>query len=119
MVRIIDNTLSFASKAEAGADHALADMAMDIETLAKVKKAPVKSGRLQGTIVHRRVGRLSYLVPAATVYARFQEFGGTTQRRVKRYSKAGTGAHYLRDSGDTIKRNTMSYLKRYLGGVKV
>ena len=45
-------------------------------------------------------------------YARFQEFGGDSKRRVRKYSKAGTGPHFLKNAGDKqVKKIARTYKK--------
>ena len=119
-VRIFDNSGRFKANVAERLDQALNHMAMDIEILAKTKKAPQKSSRLINTIVHFRVGRLHWRVPANTEYAAYQERGARRDgsRRVTNYSKPGTGPRYLRNSGDEIKKKALIYIKGRLRGIK-
>ena len=44
-------------------------------------------------------------------YARYQEFGGDGKRVVRNYTTPGTQAHYLRDAGNSVKKEG---IKNYL-----
>lgn len=44
-------------------------------------------------------------------YARYQEFGGDGTRVVRNYTTPGTQAHYLRDAGNSVKKEG---IKNYL-----
>lgn len=45
-------------------------------------------------------------------YARFQEFGGDSKRRVRNYTTAGTGPHFLRNAGNKqVKKIARTYKK--------
>jgi hypothetical protein len=111
VITIIDRSKAFAKKSATRTDRALFNMAKDIETLAKTKKVPVDKSHLQSKIEHKKMSARHYRVEVDAPYARFQEFGGDNKRRVKNYTKPGTGAHYLRDSGNIIKKAAVHYIK--------
>ena len=123
--RFINRSGDFLRQNAGAVGTALDNMASDIETLAKVKKVPVKRGHLQGSINAINKGQSGRRVEATAKYARFQEFGGNRKRRVRKYSKPGTGAHYLRDSGKEITRDFEKYVQRqtqrlrYVGKQKI
>ena len=127
--KFTDKSKIFTAMASRAIDGVLASMAMDIEILAKVKKVPVgETSNLQASIVHKKVGPLHYQVnagdPLSQSYARAQEFGKGKIKSGKviifrNYTKPGTGAHYLRDSGDTVKKIADVYFASKLKGIKV
>lgn len=111
-IEVRSNIPKYSRAVEKNLESALNQMASDIEMLAKVQKVPVDQGHLQGSIENKREGRLKRKVEASAKYARFQEFGGDGKRRVRRYSKPGTGAHYMRDSAKDIDRRKNQYIAR-------
>jgi hypothetical protein len=123
--KIYDGTDKFTSLASKAISIALGNMAKDIETVAKVKKVPVDKSDLQSNIEHKKVTSKHYRVEVDKAYARFQEYGGDNKRKVRKYTKPGTGAHYLRDSGEIIVRKFPAYFKaqtqlvKYVKGGKV
>lgn len=118
-VKIKDNTIQFANAAEKQMDYALARMANDIELIAKVKKVPVSKGHLQSSIRSLRLGKLKFRVEVNKEYARFQEMGGDGKRKVRNYSKPGTGAHFLRDSGKIVSDKSKLYLKNAIKLIRI
>jgi hypothetical protein len=82
-------------------DDAIMDAASDIATLSK-RRAPFKTGDLRRRMTVKKPRRLVRTVGYYIEYARFQEFGGDNRRTVRKYSTAGTGAHYLRNAGDQV-----------------
>lgn len=109
-VRIVDNSGKFGIEAARGMDRALNKMAVDIERLAK-QVVPHDQGPLHSSGKHVPLRLLRYQVRFDKEYARFQEFGGDKKRKVRRYSKPGKKAHYLRDSGRTIADKAVGYFK--------
>lgn len=109
-MKIVDQMKRFIQLNEDAVDRALNRMAIDVERLSK-ERAPVLHGQLWASGHHLRKGRLNYVMIFDKEYARYQEFGGDGRRKIKNYTKAGTGAHYLRDSGNTISDKSIGYIK--------
>ncbi len=114
---VIDNIKRFMKNNEDAMDRALNRIAIDVERLSK-EKTPLLHGQLRASGHHARIGRLNYIMAFDKVYAAYQEAGGDGKRKIKNYSKAGTGAHYLRDSGDTISQKAVSYFRSEAERVK-
>ena len=79
---------------------------------------PYKSGALQSTGVVEHRGEYVQVVQFGNglTYGRYQEFGPdgdkyTGKKRVWNYTTPGTGAHYLRDAGNSVKKEG---IKNYL-----
>ncbi len=93
-------------------DAALANMAADIERLAK-HRVPVLTGYLLSQGRFQKEGMSHYTIQFNTAYASYQEFG---ERRdgshvVKKYSKAGSGKMFLTDAAKYVTRNYATYFK--------
>jgi hypothetical protein len=78
-----------------------------------ISKTPLNlSGNLRADKGITSDGRLKMAVwwgnSPASEYTLFQEFGGDKNRRVKKYTTPGTGAHFLKNAGDrvTMKMNS-------------
>ena len=111
-VIVIDKLPRFKGSLYNVMDDALNEGARD--TLLKAKtKAPVEHGHLRGASEIKRVGRLKQRISFWIEYARFQEFGGDGKRRVRKYTTAGTGAHYLRNAGDEQARMMPNIIKKH------
>lgn len=123
-MKITDNTGKFIIANENALNRALEIMAMDTVTLAKTK-VPVKKSHLQSSINYTKVNDLNYAVYAGTKlnatedYARFQEFGGDGNRNIKNYTTPGTGAHFIKDSGDNRKKDFVKYIKQQTNLIKI
>lgn len=119
-LKIIDKTPQFLRLTNQQLDRAMFSMANDIQNLAKMK-APVKQGHLYSRIIARRKPGLknAFVVEADMEYARYQEFGGDGKRKVKRYTKPGTGAHYLGNSGKIIAGNAIMYFKKEIRNASI
>lgn len=93
-------------------DDALKEAARD--TLIKARnRAPFQKGQLRAQSNFRSVRPLLQRVSFGIEYARFQEFGGDRRRRVRRYSTAGTGAHYLKNAGDAQSKVLGGIFKKH------
>ena len=117
-VRIVNNILRFTQGFVGSMDRALNRMAIDIERVAK-QRVPLKHGQLRSSGHHEKVANLVYHTIFNKTYARFQEFGGDEKRKVKKYSKEGTGKFYLKSSGDDVSKFATQYLKQEAGRIKI
>lgn len=100
----VDKLPQFSVVAKATLADGLREAARD--TLIKARRtAPFKHGGLRSNSDHHAITPLYQRVSFWIEYARFQEFGGDSNRRVRNYTTSGTGAHYLKDAGDAqVKR---------------
>ncbi len=89
----------------------------DVKRLAQ-QKAPRRSAALQSAARVSKEGAGAYAVVFDLPYAAYQEFGVRSDgsHRVRRYSSAGTGAHFLQDAGDVIETNTAAMIESGLRG---
>lgn len=83
-------------------------------------KAPFRKGHLRAESDTYMIGtplswRISYWVP----YARFQEKGGDSRRRVRNYSTPGTGAHFLKSAGDSTAARIRIIFIKHSGRIRV
>ena len=117
-VRVVNKINDFVVKNAIAADRALGHMAIDIERLAKLK-APFKTGALRSSGRGTKIGFLKHQVQFNIEYAAFQEYGGDGKRRVKHYSKPGTGAHYLGNAAKEVTSKAVNYFKREASTIKV
>ena len=99
MLRIDDKLPSFSRSVHTVLDDALREGARDTLRNARTR-APFKQGQLRSDSDLNQVRRLLWRVSFWKEYARFQEFGGDGNRRVRNYSTSGTGKGYLKTSGD-------------------
>lgn len=108
---VIDKMPEFRVAAKAVLADGLKEAARD--TLVKARrKAPFQKGPLRSNSDHHGITPFLQRVSFWIEYARFQEFGGDSKRRVRRYSTSGTGAHFLRDSGnEQAKKLPMIFAK--------
>jgi hypothetical protein len=113
---ITDNIMKFVIANSGAMDRALNRMAIDIERLSK-EQVPVDHGQLRSAGDHLQLSLLRWVVKYDKVYARYQEFGGDGRRVVRNYSKPGSKAFYLKDPGDTIAQNALSYIKQEAGTI--
>lgn len=80
-------------------DDALAETALDILILSR-QKAPVKQGYLRSASLTNQVAKMRHVVSYYAEYAGAQEAGMAGGRVFRNYTTAGTGAHYLENTGD-------------------
>ncbi len=111
-VKITNRFPSWSTQTKARLEIGMSEAVRDIIIQAK-RKSPFEKGQLRANTdimqlrpLHRRVG-------FHMEYARFQEFGGDLRRRVRNYTTAGTGPHYLRDSGNEIAAKFIMLLRKY------
>lgn len=104
---------------------ALKQAAEDIRLLAGMD-VPVKSNELRQSgkseMVTPTHSRASYGTTSSTSdYAAYQERGSRADGsyRVRKYTKAGTGAHFLEKAGIKIGRNLKTYLKTAYARINV
>lgn len=84
------------------------------DTLINAKsKAPYRTGGLRADAQIQRKGALSYIVSFYKEYARFQEFGGDSTRRVRNYTSPGTGKGFLRSAGDEQAKRIIDIYKKH------
>lgn len=95
-------------------EDALADGTSDILYRAKTR-APYKKGGLRSDSDNHQEGRLKWRVSFNIEYARFQEFGGNSKRRVVNYSTPGTGKAFLKSSGDEQAGKLGNQFKMHAG----
>lgn len=100
-MKINDKLPDFRRSAYRVLDDALREGARDILIKAKTR-APHDKGGLRSDTEINRIGVLKQRVSFWKEYARFQEFGGDSKKRVRRYTTGGTGKRYLKSSGDEI-----------------
>lgn len=98
-VRINDRMPMFRRSLYTKMDDALREGAKDALIKAK-SNAPLDKGQLRSASEIKKQSQATYRVSFWEEYARFQEFGGDSKRRVRNYSTPGTGAHYLERAGD-------------------
>lgn len=111
MIRVEDKMPRFQVSARSVLADGLKEAARDTLIKARVK-APKRFGHLRAGSEHHAITPLKQRVSFWMEYARFQEFGGDSKRRVRNYSTSGTGAHYLRDSGnEQAKKLPMIFAK--------
>ncbi len=117
-VRIIDKLPDFKRITSAVLSDALDEAGRDILIDAK-NHAPYNKGALRResvlSVVSTHKRRISFWVE----YARFQEFGGDSKRRVRNYGTAGTGAHFLRNAGEKAVTNFPATLAKHGARVRV
>lgn len=123
-VRVEDNMPQFTRLNEAAMERALKRMRKDIFVLSQFK-APYEGGELRASGEEKTMGRLKHRVQyganGASGYASYQHRGMRQDgsRVVKRYTTAGTGKHFLSDSGKIIASKSGQYFKREAESVRV
>lgn len=82
-------------------------------------KAPFKKGQLRVNSEVKQLmphwQRVSFWIE----YARFQEFGGDSKRRLRNYTTSGTGAGFLRGAGDEQLRKARGTFKKHAQRTRV
>lgn len=112
-VTVIDNSLAFGQNVERQMDIALGTMAQDIEMIAAFK-APVDSGYLIKRIRKVRKNAHRWQVRVDADYAAYQERGmrADGSHVVMKYSRAGTGKDFLKNSGKFVSQRIMNYFRK-------
>ena len=111
-VRVTNKLPSFGRSAARVLDDAIKEGATDTLVGAKLR-APFQHGALRSASTVKRVKPLVWRVLFWMEYARFQEFGGDGRRRVRRYSTAGTGKGFLKQSGDVQAKRLNQTLSKH------
>lgn len=84
------------------------------DTLIKAKqRAPFDKGGLRADSDAGIKGKLHWRVSFWKEYARFQEKGGDSKRRVQNYSTPGTGKDFLKKSGDEEAKKINMVFKKH------
>ena len=118
-VIIIDKMPRFKNSLNDVLNDALREGARDILIDAKTK-APFKKGGLRSDTETKGIGKLKWQVSFFKEYARFQEFGGDSKRKVRNYTTAGTGKAYLKNAGDNVSKNRMlGIIRKHLTRARV
>ena len=111
-VTITDKMPQFVTKLHLVYEDALRETARDILIKAK-NRAPYDKGGLRANADISKPGYLKQRVSFWSEYARFQEFGGSSKRRVRKYSTPGTGKGFLRTSGDEQSKQLFMTLRKH------
>lgn len=97
-------------------DKAMAFMTYQVEKIA-TPKVPQKTSALMTSAFTTKIAEFQYRFGYNKEYAQFQEAGvradGT--HKVSNYSKAGTGAHFLKEASDLVENKKIEILKHFLG----
>jgi len=113
-LRVDDKLPKYKSSLYAVLEDALTDGSRDILIRAKTK-APYKKGGLRSNSDNHQEGRLKWRVSFWVEYARFQEFGGDSKKRIINYSTPGTGKAFLKSSGDEQVTKLANQIKMHAG----
>jgi hypothetical protein len=116
-VIIHDRLPQFKGKLNLVLDDAFREGSRDILIKAKTKAPFLKGGLRKDTDVSK-VEAFKWRVSFWSEYARYQEFGGDSKRRVRRYSTAGTGSHYLKNAGDEIASKFKMTVRKHTARVR-
>lgn len=111
-VKVINRLPMFSKSLYRVLNDAMRESSKDILINAK-QKAPFRQGGLRSDANNREVEFLHHRVSFNKEYARFQEFGGDSKRKVRHYTTSGTGAHYLKKSGDAEVRKLKANFKKH------
>jgi hypothetical protein len=114
MTKVINKIDEYDKQLVNAMDRALNRMALDIHRLSNLT-VPVKTGALKTWSWNRRIGRLKWRVQYDMEYALVQE----TAPGGWRYTKTGSGPHFLGNSLDVISKDKEAYLKREINDIKV
>lgn len=109
-LRIRDRLPQFKRSLYSVMDDAIKEAARDTLINAK-SRAPFEKGSLRAQSDFKAVKFLLQRVSFSVEYARFQEFGGDSRRRVRNYTTVGTGKAYLKTAGDAQAKK-LSYTFR-------
>lgn len=111
-VVVVNKLPSFSRSAKNVLDTAMRSAASDGLINAK-RNAPFDKGGLRANSETERLTPLHWRISFWEEYARFQEFGGDSKRRVRNYSTAGTGKHFLKDAGDEQANKIVAKFKTH------
>ena len=108
-----DDLSKWVSRQDRMHDLALGAAAQDIEMIAAYY-VPVDTGRLARMIRRRRKSALNWEVRVDEDYAAYQERGmrADGSHRVRKYSRPGSGPHYLARAAGVVQQKIGSYFRR-------
>lgn len=116
-VRVNDRLPIFAQRARDVLDDAVRELAVDAYREA-LDTTPLDKGTLRSESEVKKVAQRHWRVSFWSLYARFQEFGGDGKRRVRNYTTAGTGKHYLKNGGDKQMKRAHRVFKKHARRVR-
>lgn len=99
-------------------DDAFREAARDTLINAK-NKAPFDKGGLRSETEVKKVKSLHYRISFWKEYARFQELGGDSKRRIRNYKTAGTGKGFLKSAGDEQAKKLNMIIRKHVQRVRV
>lgn len=111
-VTVIDRMPAFKISANRVLNDALSEGAKEILYNAKTR-APYKKGPLRANSDTQQIAVLKHRISFWLEYARFQEFGGDGNRRVRNYTTPGTGKEYLKKSGDEVAQGIRNTFRKH------
>ncbi len=82
-------------------------------------RAPFDKGGLRSDSEVKSIAPLYWRISFWKEYARFQELGGDSKRRVRRYSTSGTGKGFLKKSGDEQAAKLTLTIRKHTGRARV
>lgn len=94
-------------------DDAVRETSLDILIKSKNKAPYGETGDLRADTEHKQIVPMKWRVSYFKEYARFQEFGGDSTRRVRNYTTPGTGKAFLKSSGDQAVINLKANVKKH------
>lgn len=117
-VKVIDKMPLFKRVAKMTLAQGTKEGARDILIKSR-NRAPFKKGQLRADSDVQPIGSSGQRVTYYKEYARFQEFGGDSRRRVRNYTTQGTQAHFLKQSGDEVTKEMIRIYKKHGRRAKV
>lgn len=119
-VTVINKMPLFTKMLAVAMDDAIREAARDTYIKAK-STAPFQKGQLRGDSDFHRIAPAHQRVAFYKEYAGYQEFG---QRKdgshiVRRYTTPGTGAHFLKNAGDSQRDKLRLTIKKHAARVRV
>lgn len=115
---VVNKLPKFQKSVHSVLNDALGEGARDGHIKAKTT-APFDKGPLRADSDHRMIIPLLWRISFWKEYARFQEFGGDSKRRVRNYSTSGTGKGFLKSAGDEQADKIVMKFKKHSVRVKV
>lgn len=115
--KVIDNLPRFSRSMRSVYDDALGETAKDILIGAR-NVAPFEKGALRRESDVSQASPLKWRVSFWVEYARFQEFGGDSRRRVRNYTTGGTGAGFLKTTGDKMTSRLIHTFKKHSARIR-
>ncbi len=118
MIRVNDKLPAFKRSLDNVLDDAFREAARDLLINAKTR-APFDKGGLRSDTEIKKVKERHYRVSFWKEYARFQEFGGDSKRKVRNYKTSGTGKGFLKKSGDEQAKKLNLIIRKHTQRVRV